>query len=365
MKYRFKIGAVMAFAAMASGASAESNVTLYGVVDVGIEYANHQAGGGKDVVRETAGNISGSRWGLRGTEDLGSGLKGLFLLESGFDPDTGKSGQGNRLFGRSAYVGLSQAGVGSLLLGRQQNLLFDFVASYDPMGLAPRYSIFTQDLGFVGRSDNTVKYVGTFGGLTAAAMYSFGAESGTVNGSEVPGHAKLGREYGARLDYSVGRASFGGAYDEINTGTLTTNPDATTRRATFAGTYAFDKVTAYAGYRWANASGGARLPGTASAAATQGSNLWWAGARWQVTPAIMLAGAAYYQDFRHSGADPWLFVGFANYAFSKRTDVYLSAAYTKNKNGSALGAGQGAAGWGNTDPGMNQFAANVGVRHKF
>jgi len=362
MKSRVCIAAVGGLFSLA--AQAQSAVTLYGVVDVGVEYANHQAGGGHDVVRETAGNISGSRWGLRGTEDLGGGLKGVFVLESGFDPDTGKSGQGNRLFGRMAYVGL-QGGWGSILLGRQQNLLFDFIANFDPMALAPRYSIFTQDLGFVGRADNTVKYVGAFGGLTAAAMYSFGADSGIAQGSEVPGNPKLGREYGFRMDYTTGPLRFGGVYDEINTGTLTVNPDAKTRRATFAAAYAADRVTAYAGYRWAKAYDGALLPGAIAGAGNQGSNLWWLGLRWEATPAITLAGAAYYQDFKNTNADPWLFVGFANYAFSKRTDVYLSVGYTKNRGTSALGVGAGASGFGNTDPGMNQLGATVGLRHKF
>ena len=81
-----------------ASAQAQTSVTLYGVVDAGIDFANHQVGGGS-VVRQSSGNVAGSRWGLRGNEDLGGGLKAVFVLESGFDTDTGKSAQGGRLFG--------------------------------------------------------------------------------------------------------------------------------------------------------------------------------------------------------------------------------------------------------------------------
>ncbi|MFX7140466.1 porin, partial [Acinetobacter baumannii] len=71
------------------GAYAQSSVTLYGVADVGIEYLSNvpSPSGGSNLVRMSSGNMSTSRWGLRGTEDLGGGLKALFELESGFTLD--------------------------------------------------------------------------------------------------------------------------------------------------------------------------------------------------------------------------------------------------------------------------------------
>ncbi|SOZ19474.1 porin [Cupriavidus taiwanensis] len=362
---QYKPGATALFCALCSlPAAAQTSVTLYGVVDAGIEFANHQNGGDHSVVRMTSGNVAGSRWGLRGMEDLGGGLKGVFVLESGYDTDTGKSAQGGRLFGRMAYVGL-QGKWGSLLLGRQQTALFDVIGRYDPMLLATKYSIFTQDVAFVSRADNTIKYTGTFGGLVASAMYSFGAESGTANGSEVPGEPKLGREYGFRLSYSSGPFSVGAAYDDVNTGTVTANPDAKTRRAVLAGTYELSPVKVFAGYRWAKAYDGALLTGAIPGQANQGSNLWWTGVTWQAGAAINLSAAAYYQDFRNTGNDPWLFVGMAKYAFSKRTDAYLSVGYTKNKGSSNLGLSTGGSGFGTTTAGTNQFGTTIGLRHIF
>lgn len=363
MKYKVAVPGLLSLVC-ALPASAQSSVMLYGVVDTGIEYANHQVDGGNSIARISSGNTAGSRWGLRGVEDLGNGQQAVFVLESGYDTDTGKSSQGGRLFGRMAYVGM-QGRWGSLLLGRQQNELFDFIGAFDPMLLAPRYSILNQDIAFVSRADNTVKYTGTFGGLTASAMYSFGAESSTVNGSEVPGNAKLGREYGFRLSYSSGPIGIGAAYDEVNTGTTTTNPDARTRRAVLAGTYDFNPVKAFVGYRWARAYDGALLPGAIAGAGNQGSNLWWTGLIWQASPAIALSAAAYYQDFRNTGNDPWLFAGNARYAFSKRTNAYLSVGYTRNKGSANLGLSSGVGGFGYTPPGTNQLGAVVGIRHVF
>src|SRR6516225_900911 len=119
MKMKLFAAAVAALAA--GGAYAQSSVTLYGVVDAGVEYSNHAqtSSSSHDVVRLNSGGMSGSRWGLRGVEDLGGGLKGIFVLESGFNIDTGTSGQGGRLFGRQAFVGM-QSQYGQLTLGRHQ-----------------------------------------------------------------------------------------------------------------------------------------------------------------------------------------------------------------------------------------------------
>jgi predicted porin len=362
MKVRMAVPSLVALLCCGS-AKAQASATLYGVVDAGIDFANHQVGGGS-VVRQSSANVAGSRWGLRGAEDLGGGLKAVFVLESGFDADTGKSGQGGRLFGRMAYVGM-QGQWGSVLVGRQQNEMFDLIGAFDPMQIAPKWSILNQDLVFASRADNTVKYVGTFGGLTASAMYSFGAESNTTNGSEVPGNSKLGREYGFRVSYSSGPFSVGSAYDEINTGTVTTNPDAKTRRAVLTGTYDFSAIKLFAGYRWARAYDGAVLPGALPGPANQGSNLWWTGAIWQAGRALTLSAAAYYQDYRNTGGDPWLFVVMGKYAFSKRTDAYLSFGYAMNRENSNMGLGNGAAGFGNTPAGSNQFGGAIGIRHVF
>ncbi|MFP3617304.1 porin, partial [Paraburkholderia sp. SIMBA_050] len=78
----------------------------------GISYVNHSTksstAAGSKLFKFDDGIAQGSRWGLRGTEDLGGGLKAIFVLENGFSVGTGAAGQGGAMFGRQAYVGLSQ-----------------------------------------------------------------------------------------------------------------------------------------------------------------------------------------------------------------------------------------------------------------
>src|SRR4051812_3304474 len=86
---------------------AQSSVTLYGVIDTGVEFVSHASAAGNYVVRMPG--ISGeypSRWGIQGKEDLGGGLTAIFTLENGFNVRGGDLGQGGRLFGRQAWVGV-------------------------------------------------------------------------------------------------------------------------------------------------------------------------------------------------------------------------------------------------------------------
>lgn len=367
MKMKLFAAAVAALAA--GGAYAQSSVTLYGVVDAGLTYANKvpgaTAGSSGSRFGLDSGGLSGSRWGLRGVEDLGGGLKGIFNLESGFNLDTGTSAQGGRLFGRNAYVGL-QGQWGQLTLGRQQNLLYDFSLVYDPMAIATRYSLAAQDAFFSGRADNAVKYVGTFGGLSVSGLYSF-----NYNGNEVAGSSKTGREWSLGANYAGGPLGIGAVYDQTNSTTV--GSDNREQRATIAGTYAFGPAKLYAGYRWYKAN-----YATVAGNGNLRSNLYWAGLGYQATPALSLTGTAYYQQFKNSGTgNPWLFVVGTDYALSKRTDAYFNLAYAKNSGGSGLGVlGLNDASYAGTtltsgsqvfsgpNNNNNQFGATVGLRHK-
>src|SRR5258708_29680962 len=91
-------------------AHAQNSVTLYGTIDTSITYVHNATAAGKNlwaIGNTSGGDLSGSRWGLKGQEDLGGGLKALFLLENGFNPATGTFGQSSRGFGPHAYVGLA------------------------------------------------------------------------------------------------------------------------------------------------------------------------------------------------------------------------------------------------------------------
>src|ERR1700739_2517468 len=125
--------ALAALGAFACGAHAQSSVTLYGIVDEGFNINTNA--GGKHLYNLSSGVLQGSRWGLRGTEDLGGGLSAIFVLENGFDVNTGKLGQGGLMFGRQAYVGLSSR-YGTVTLGRQYDSVVDYLG---PLGAGEQW----------------------------------------------------------------------------------------------------------------------------------------------------------------------------------------------------------------------------------
>jgi len=344
--------------AMSGGAFAQSSssVTLYGIADAGISFQNHVQGANGSsgsVYGVNSGGMSGSRWGLRGVEDLGNGLKGIFVLESGFDIDTGKSAQGGRLFGRNAYVGL-QGNFGAVTLGRQQNALYDLFGAYDPMSVGPIYSLNAVDSQFNGRADNAIKYTGKFGGLTATAFYSTGRDTANdATRGEVPGNYRVGQNFGGGVSYANGPFSVGVAYDQYQGSTIGTASQSA-KRAAVGGSYAFGPAKLFAGYRW--------MRDETSGPVARHDNLYWLGGLYQVTPAFSVTGAAYYTDARTDNKDSLMFVVNADYALSKRTDAYLLVGYVKNHGNANFGL------TGTTNApvaGQNQTGAMVGVRHRF
>src|SRR5471032_1197625 len=132
MNYKTITAATML--AVSACAHAQSSVTLYGILDTGIELVTHADAAGDKVVRMPG--ITGSmpsRWGLRGKEDLGGGLAAIFTLENGFNVRAGDVNQGGRLFGRQAWVGLSNQ-YGALTFGRQYTMSFWALTDSDMLG---------------------------------------------------------------------------------------------------------------------------------------------------------------------------------------------------------------------------------------
>ncbi|HEY1611589.1 MAG TPA: porin, partial [Paraburkholderia sp.] len=157
---------------------AQSSVTLYGVADVSMRYLTNANANNDGKLFMTNGAITNSRFGLKGTEDLGGGLKAIFDLESGINLQDGSFADTGRLFNRAAYVGLDSQ-YGTLTLGRQKTPLFDQLANtYDPLtvGNYLENAWLPVALGAGLYADNAVKYNGTFGGLNLEAMYSFGTD---------------------------------------------------------------------------------------------------------------------------------------------------------------------------------------------
>lgn len=352
------VGIACALAGLAGLAgTAQASVTLYGVVDANIEYSNNNLAtgpDGKSKVGLSSGGLSPSRWGLRGVEDLGGGKQAIFALESGFSVDTGISTQGGRLFGRQAWAGLA-AGGHRLTFGRQYSSLFLTMANYSPTAYATLYEPVTTIAGAGLRQDNMVKYHGDFGPLATELHWSFGEQPGSMTGSA---------GYGAGLDYRVGSFGIAAAYDNVNSPKVAGDYQRTQKAALGLRYQITQQLLAQAAYRYGKND--VAVPGSIAR-----DDLWWFALNYQATPALQLTGAVYYDNLRSvhgaagNPANPWQVTMIADYSLSKRTDVYLSAAYTKNAALNFENFNGATAAYRIAPNEDSQFGVAVGMRHRF
>jgi predicted porin len=369
--------AVLGFSSAA--AYAQSNVTIYGLVDTGVEYVSHADAAGHGLFRMPG--VSGelpSRLGVRGSEDLGDGLRAIFVTESGFNMQGGELGQGGRLFGRQTFVGLDGPW-GTLSVGRQYSMAFWVLGDADMLG---------PDIHGIGaldnylpnaRSDNTIVYKGTFKGLTAGASYSFGRDAaGTGNSpgqgtcaGEVAGQANQCKEWSAMLKYDAANFGVATAYDQQRGGTnaaanffdgvapFTLGSDGDTDSRIQANGYVkFSGLKVGAG--WIG-----RKVETASAAVPDvRSNLFYLGAQYSVSNALLLDGEAYRITVKEHDTRASMMTLRATYFLSKNTAVYVKGAYLWNSPNARFSV---SAGGGGTTPaaGVGQLGAMVGIRHTF
>lgn len=377
MKKNVAIGG--ALLAISSTSFAQGSVTLYGLLDTGVEYVSHANAEGKSVVRMPS--ITGelpSRWGIKGSEDLGNGYKAVFALESGFNVNSGTSGQGGRLFGRQSWVGIDSP-YGTVAFGRQYTMTYLAVIDADVIG-PNMYGMASLDSYLPNaRSDNSVTYRGKFGGLTVGAQYSFGRDSaGTGNSpgqgicaGQVPGEMTECRSwstmlkydgswFGAAASYEEQRGGAGAAasfFDGLKPVALTAAGDRDDR-AQANGYVTLHGMKLVAGWigRWVDtdASGGPNLR----------SNLYYASASYQFDPAFTLDGGVYHIIVSGQDARATLGVVRGTYYLSKRTATYLMGSYLTNSSHSAFSVSSG--GGGTTPaPGQGQLGMMVGLRQLF
>ncbi len=382
--------ALAAFGAFAGAAQAESSVTLYGLIDTGVNYATKTSSfdvAGKPVnagrsYALSSGVMQGSRWGLRGVEDLGNGLKAIFTLESGFDVNNGEHGQGGKLFGRQAFVGLA-GDFGSVTLGRQYDSISDFVA---PLAASNRggteFAAHPGDLDNLNgsqRIDNAVKYTSAnYDGVTFGGLYSLGGTPGNFSNKQVwsagAGFANGPLALGAAfLKAKNPNTSFYGntAGVPVVSGSLVTRGFSATANtlqiATAGGTYAFGPFTAGATYSNVQF----KDVGLVDAVKSKGTlNSTEASLAYQFSPVLSgLVAVNYTKGNSVSGQKgaryKQLNLGL-DYALSKRTDVYIVAAGQNATGTNSLGQDALAEinGFSPSDTGR-QRVARVGIRHAF
>lgn len=357
--------AVAATGAVAFGtAHAQTSITTYGIIDTAVEYYTNANAAGDNVTRmpSLGGGMFPSRLGFRGSEDLGGGLKAIFTLENGFTPDAGSLGQGGRLFGRQAFVGLT-GNWGQFTLGRNYNMLFHSTLEVDLFGPS-QYGLGSLD-PFVpnSRSDNSLAYKGTFGGVTVGATYSLGRDTSAAGGpagtncaGENAADSKACREWSAMVRYDAQSWGATLGYDRIYGGTgaaagLTSSSLSDSR--THLGVYA--KLA-----NWKLGGGVIRRENEASAS-TPRSNLYYVGAAYKLTPALTIDGQLGRLDYRNSENQATQVLVRGIYDLSKRTSVYLAAGRIDNDGVSAVTLTAG----GSVGPGLSQTGVIAGLKHAF
>ncbi len=217
----------IALAAMiaASSSALAADFTVYGKVDVGFAYSNVDSHnkGTHETFSLDSGNNSGSRFGFKGTEDLGNGYAVSFLLENGFDADTGALGYDDRLFGREARLSL-ETPYGTVSFGRMGGLTsgagtYDLFQLYgDTHDGGWGYNLGVGNWADRGRYDNMVSYASPkFAGLQGFAQYSFGTDAkGTPEYDDnVSNGRDTQRYYAVGMTYDNGPLTAGLFYDSI------------------------------------------------------------------------------------------------------------------------------------------------------
>ncbi|HEX8602624.1 MAG TPA: porin [Pseudoduganella sp.] len=347
-------------------AAAAQSVTLYGVLDSGVEYVNHVGPSGRSLTRvPTITGTFPSRWGLRGSEDLGGGTRALFALESGIGMDTGALNQGGRLFGLQAWVGLGGTW-GQVSVGRQLTMLLWALQDTDVMG--PNiYGIGAFDNYLPNaRADNALAYKGSFGGVTVGATFSPGRDtvnagpgpSGMNCAGEVPGSSRTCRAWSALLAYKAPQWGVNAALDTSRGGPGAfgglVRAEQEDQRITMGGYVRLrDGKVAVNWIRRAN-----------DAIATPRSDVLAAGVSCDVTPAFNVAGQVSWLRYRGSANKAALLALRGTYALSKRSMVYVTSGFIDNDGQLALSVSGGAPG-STTVAGATQFGTMLGVRHAF
>lgn len=216
--------AIAVAAAMTAATASAADFTLYGIVDTGLGYTNLDTLEDPTVNRFEMinGYNSGSRFGFKGTEDLGNGYSVSFVLENGFYSDSGVLGQGGRMFGREAqvkfhspYGTLSFGRAGTLLSGAGTLDIFGMNADVLPGGWDGIFNIGNYQ-GNGMRLDNMVTYqTPTAAGFTGYLQYSFANDTTSGDDDSKPNERNSNRYFAGGLTYNNGPLGVVAVYDTL------------------------------------------------------------------------------------------------------------------------------------------------------
>ncbi|MFT4067346.1 porin [Paraburkholderia sp.] len=346
-------------------AFAQSNVTMYGLLDAGVSYISNQ--GGHSVVKFDDGIYAPNLFGIQGAEDLGGGTKAIFKLETQFQFGSGATMQPG-IFGRNAYVGLDDPRLGKLTLGNVYEFMFaSLTEGLNTPGLISgglysfaagpfqNLGIPQNPTGWFGWSrtngipiNNSVKYQSPrIGGVSFGALYSFGGVAGSFGSNS-------GMSFG--LNYDRGPFGLGAAYTEQKyPGAVNGSPQVPVRNWGVGVHYALGPTMTSASFVTVRNE----LTGAYAYAGQLASN-------WQMTPALSLG-----MSYMYMKGNDVLYGNHANqlnailsYSLSKRTMVYAEGA-CQRANAGAHAAINGILSPDGSSGGASQAIARIGLRTTF
>jgi predicted porin len=367
MKIRHVALSALAFAAGSSAPSAfaQNSITLYGIIDAAVQYANT---GGHTVVRQDTSSVAPSRWGLTGQEDLGGGYKAVFKLENGFNVNNGTIAGNGALFNREAWIGI-RGPFGQIQLGNNYTPLFLTYVNYSLGELNTlAWGNATNNYVFVpsARTANSVRFTSSvLGGFTLRALYARGTNG--VSGAP----ASLGDTASAGLNFKVGGFSADADYLQqrfASTATLTpTTSVQTGRYYLFAASYDFGFVKPSALYQMHRNAGGLTTS-ISSAFASPDHDFYEVNALFQNVfgsfGSVLVSFGQYFLKSNGDGDSTSYAIRY-DYHLSKRTGVYAGIAEVRNHSkasftvNNAGGAGIAVA------AGKNITTGIVGIVHMF
>jgi len=385
---------------VAGVAHAQSSVTLFGLIDTGVVYQNNArvtpssaTSAGASAWSMQSGNVFTSRWGFRGTENLGGGLSAVFWLENGFNVDSGALKNGGDLFGRQAWVGLRSSQYGTVSLGRQYDFMVDYIAPMSATGSGfggnlASHVYDNDNLNNDLRLNNSVKFSSaSYGGFKAGAMYAFSGEAGGFANNSA---------YSLGTSYTYGPFNLAAAYLQINR----TSQPALANASGAVSTGDGDQLTTGGGqqiygagaqYKFGKSSVGLVWThsvtdnvtgiwqgGSTSTGALNGGYIkldnFEINGRYFVRPDLSLGASYTYTTGGFGGASKgytsatphWNQVmAQADYLLSPRTDIYLEGVYQRVGGGNGNGAFDASVYSLDPSSGDQQLVVAVGVKHRF
>lgn len=328
-------------ATMPAFGQAQTNITMYGIADAAIASVKSGNPGTRNAVRLDSGTQSVSRWGMRGTEELGGGLKALFNFEAALTVDDGTAGALD--FQRRSFVGLG-GNWGLVQLGRDYTPSFWSLLSSDTFGYGLWGNTLSYGNFYATRYSNMIEFrSANMGGLEFNAAFSAGENSN----SAFPSSAGSGIDVSAL--YNAGPLMLTGAY-QVNKNLLGKQQ----KVASLGAGLNVGAVGLKGGYSQSDSKdqGGVKI------------KMFNVGGTFKVGAGEFLAQYIRLENDRTDGKGETIAVGYT-YPLSRRTNVHASLALHRNNNTGTFGINSSGTSTGAISSGADPRAVAVGVRHTF